>query len=220
MVATDFSPGAARAVERAARLPMVSGGRLLVLHVLPQDLPAQFLERAENEARAAMEEAGRLAQKAASSAGNHGVTVEGLVVRGDPASEIGVRARVESAELIVLGRHAHRRVRDAFLGSVAHRVGRTADLPVLVVTMDPSVAYERPAAAIDLGATARQTLDELLRLRDPVRGHRFPRVRLVEADEVGKQVPQGSLRSGVRVHESPPGSRSALAAVSTPGFVQ
>ena len=37
-VATDFSAGAAQAIARAGRLPLIDGGRISVVHVLP-DLP-------------------------------------------------------------------------------------------------------------------------------------------------------------------------------------
>lgn len=42
LVATDFTHGAEWAVERAAKLPVVEGSKLIVVHVLPDGIPSKY----------------------------------------------------------------------------------------------------------------------------------------------------------------------------------
>jgi nucleotide-binding universal stress UspA family protein len=109
--------------------------------------------------------------------------VQPILARGDATEEIVLAARSEGVEMVVLGRHSQRRARDAFLGSTAHRVVRTAGLPVLVVSGDPSAPYQRPLAALDLEVMSRATLELLLR----VLGAEAPTVTLVHAFEVNAE---------------------------------
>jgi nucleotide-binding universal stress UspA family protein len=178
LVATDFSPGAARALGRAARLPLAPGSQLLVLHVLP-GLPREIARQGMRKAKAALKSA---VGTASSLLQGRGVPadVKAMLAVGDASEEIVLAARSEGMEMIVLGRHSRRRASDVFLGSTAHRVVRAAGLPVLVVSGDPAVPYRRTLAAIDLEVMSRATLELLLRVLGP--GTRT--VDLVHAFEV------------------------------------
>jgi len=57
----------------------------------------------------------------------------GLVLVGDPLTEIVGHARRAQADLIVMGTHGRSGLTHMFLGSVAERVVRTAPCPVLTV---------------------------------------------------------------------------------------
>jgi nucleotide-binding universal stress UspA family protein len=62
-----------------------------------------------------------------------GVSVEPLLRRGDPADEILAAARDLSAGMIAIATHARRGLRRALVGSVAEKVLRHAEVPVLAI---------------------------------------------------------------------------------------
>jgi len=72
------------------------------------------------------------------------------VLSGEAFVEIIRRSRSLGAELIVIGRHGRRPVRDMFIGTTAERVIRKGDVPVLVVNRKPRSPYRRPLIATDL----------------------------------------------------------------------
>lgn len=71
------------------------------------------------------------------------------------------------ADVIVLGKHGRRVIRDLLLGSTAEMVIRAANIPALIVKLKPSGSYCRPVIAIDLEDTARSTIELTLRLLGP-----------------------------------------------------
>ena len=166
LVATDFSAGAKRALERACRLPMTRGATLTLLHALPE-LRGAFYERAERAARTMLETWAQEARRLVAA----DVDVCGAIEPGEPFVEIGRRARAERAELIVLGRHGHRGWPRAALGSTAERVlrqGATAALIVIDAAIQP---YRRPLAAVDEEGSAKLAIELMARIMAPeVRG--------------------------------------------------
>ena len=63
----------------------------------------------------------------------HGVDLEGKIVEGLAFSEVSRVAKEEGADLIVMGTHGRTGMKHLLLGSVAERVVRTAEIPVLTV---------------------------------------------------------------------------------------
>ena len=63
----------------------------------------------------------------------HGVSLEGKIVEGLAFSEVNRVAKDEKADLIVMGTHGRTGMKHLLLGSVAERVVRTAEIPVLTV---------------------------------------------------------------------------------------
>lgn len=69
-----------------------------------------------------------------------GVTVEGSVVEGGPSQEIVEYASENGCDLIVMGTHGRGGINRLLLGSVAERVVRSSNVPVVTV---PVTATER-----------------------------------------------------------------------------
>jgi nucleotide-binding universal stress UspA family protein len=187
VVPTDFSPGADAALERAASLPLARHATLYVAHVLPGTLTRKVRGRAEASARRRLDRCAAVAAAAAHRGGNGELELVPLLVCGQAHVEIIRQARAREAELIALGRHSRRPLRDRFLGSTAERVLRMGDLPVRVVNTRPAGPYRRPIVAIDLADTARRVVQLALRLRDPALRLRDPgasRCWLVHAYQV------------------------------------
>jgi nucleotide-binding universal stress UspA family protein len=164
-VATDFSSGSELALGRALALSRAPGARLHVVHVLPADLAAKVRSKAEAEARARLGQALSRARDTANALGELNLTSE--VLRGQAFVEIIRCSRSIDADLLVLGRHGRRPVRDMFMGTTAERVIRKGDVPVLVVNLDPTQPYRRPLIAVDPGDASRRTLQLALRVLGP-----------------------------------------------------
>jgi nucleotide-binding universal stress UspA family protein len=152
LVPLDGSAPAERALPMAAMLARRAGGELLLLQSIGwaqaaiADAPAFFagglgadrlVERAEEGARAYLVEVGRrLAAE--------GPAVE-TAIRLEPAAEAILGGAAElAADLIVLSTHGRGGPGRWRYGSVADRVLRGADLPVLLVRAD---AADSPATA-------------------------------------------------------------------------
>lgn len=166
-VATDFSAGAGEALARVRLLPVARGGRITVVHVLPDGFPKKGRLSAEHIAKRHLEQVTKGLRKAVGDRGRKDVRVASEVCQGQAYVEIVRRARSVGAELIVLGRHGRRPVRDMFIGSTAERVIRAAALPVLVVSRKARRGYRRPVIAVDLGDTCRAVVGTALRIVEP-----------------------------------------------------
>jgi nucleotide-binding universal stress UspA family protein len=112
LAVTDLSPGSFGAVEQAVRLAGCSGARLLLVHVIDDDVDE------EHVAHALL----RLARRF----GRCGVCIECRVAHGRPREEITRLAREVAAQLIVLAQAR------CYLGSAVETVLCEAAVPVLV----------------------------------------------------------------------------------------
>ncbi|WP_437630180.1 universal stress protein [Sorangium sp. So ce854] len=165
LVPVDLSPASDRVIGRVALLPLAEGARITLLHVLPEGLTPRAQERAEGDARKALQaEAEALARELPGS-----VTIHHAVRMGAAAAEIVQHAGAVAADLVVMGRAGGAALRDLFFGSTAERVLRQARLPVLVVRLRPRAPYRRPALALALDDAARDAAITLLRVVPPPR---------------------------------------------------
>ncbi len=62
-----------------------------------------------------------------------GFATESILASGDPAKEITAAAEREHCDLIAMGTHGHRGVKDLIYGSVANEVRHQSMVPVLLV---------------------------------------------------------------------------------------
>lgn len=67
-----------------------------------------------------------------------GLTVEAVLASGDPAREITAAALREQCDLIAMGTHGHRGMKDLIYGSVANEVRHQSLVPVLLVRDRPT----------------------------------------------------------------------------------
>jgi nucleotide-binding universal stress UspA family protein len=171
LVPTDFSKNATRALERAVLLPLAPRARLHLVHVLPKNLPAKMRAKTEAEARRALEQAVSEARAGARKQGAKTLEITSALLFGDPFVEIIRSSRTIEAQLIVLGRHGRRPIKDMFIGTTAERVVRKGDVPVLVVNLKAARAYTRPLLTLEDEASTRRTLEVMLQVVGPsVRG--------------------------------------------------
>jgi nucleotide-binding universal stress UspA family protein len=141
LVPHDFSKSANHAAALARDEAKLRGAEILLVHVVdlpehtfpdavitPDDtkVPTTVRDYALRTAQTRLEDlAARLTKD--------GVTVTTRVRTGQAADEILAVADVERVDAIVMGTHGHTGVRKWIAGSVAERVIRAANVPVMVV---------------------------------------------------------------------------------------
>jgi nucleotide-binding universal stress UspA family protein len=143
VVPYDFSEYSAQALETARELAHDTS-RLHVIHVLPMISatdPGMIWEPVDNEAQKRNVEKAFRDAFASSPLGK----VDFHVYFGDPGFEIASFAEKLSADLIVMPSHGRRGITRLLLGSVAERVLRLAQCPVLVIKSHHGSAKARPS---------------------------------------------------------------------------
>jgi nucleotide-binding universal stress UspA family protein len=147
VVATDFSPTAALALERAKELAREHGARIVLAHAitlqpfaaggpelgtLPRDFEYQVRE-------ASVKRLNGLAEEIRSD----GIEVEAKVHSGLPAATAIAVAEEASAELMVIGTRGLSGFKHLVLGSTAEEIIRHAPCPVLTVHPGDAHALDR-----------------------------------------------------------------------------
>lgn len=132
----DFSASSTKALEYALEMAKTLGAKVQILHVYPllsyalQDdvIPddPRFVADLEAELEKQLAELKRRYEP-------RGVPLETKLVPGVPYAEILRVAASIPADVIVIGTHGRTGLRRMLLGSVAERVVRGAEIPVLTV---------------------------------------------------------------------------------------
>ncbi|MFZ5510020.1 MAG: universal stress protein [Pseudomonadota bacterium] len=167
VLATDFSAGARRAMERIPGLGLTANHRVLLAHVWDESLwqQAKALFGAQLRAGALQEAAEKeLAAWQAELERRAAVRVVTHLLRGSPTEEIVALARAEQADLIVLGGYGEHRLRDLLLGGTALAVLSGSPCAVLAVRRDGAGAYANVLIATDLSDTSARAVKTALAL--------------------------------------------------------
>jgi universal stress protein E len=152
LAATDFSSRSDRALRRAGQLAKQRGGMLTISHVVDDDQPAHLIELETCEAEKILAEQLRTFPELREIECNTHVDI------GDAFDGILRVAEKFSVDLIVMGSHRKRLLRDVFGGTTIERVIRTGSRPVLMVNRDATKAYQRVLAAVDLSDVSAHAL--------------------------------------------------------------
>jgi len=135
VVATDFGPAASAALEHALLIAKSFDATLTIVHCtwLPPYYYSAYAEglawptdELESKAKAALDEA------AAGARAVH-AKVDTVLVAGETWDRIGQVAKEKGADLVVVGTHGRKGLPRMFLGSVAEKIVRTSEVPVLTV---------------------------------------------------------------------------------------
>ena len=132
----DFSEVSNRALDYAVDLAAQVKASVSVVHVYeipiytfpegayitPPDVAAGLADKAQKSLDAAV-----------SARRDRGVEISGTLTNGSPREEILRLAKEGHADLIVMGTHGRRGLPRAIMGSVAERVLRTSEIPVLTI---------------------------------------------------------------------------------------
>jgi len=157
LCATDLSLRADLAVDRAAILAAQFGAELRLLHVVDEDQPREIVELETQRARDALET--RVAAIRPPIA-----DIQREIVAGSVFDSIVKTAQRWNADLLVLGAHRRRVLRDVVVGTTIERVMRTGQHPVLMVNAAPFVRYESVLLALDASEASACTVRAALSL--------------------------------------------------------
>lgn len=135
VVPTDGSVGTAHVAMQAIDLATQYDATLHVLHVIDDSGLVSGRSDVDDELREEGEAAVRRVEQIASV---HGVDVTTAIETGDPATTILDYADEIDADVIVAGTHGRSGMRRRVIGSVAERLVRHANCPVLTVRLPES----------------------------------------------------------------------------------
>jgi len=152
LAATDLSERATAALRRAGRLATEHSSAVILCHVVDDDQPVTMQNLEKEEALRLLEET-KLGVTELT-----GVQSSTSVVMGDPFEGILRAGQEAGADLIVIGSHRRRLLRDIFVGTTAERIMRQGSLPVLMVNRPPASNYRRIVVSVDLSDISSQAL--------------------------------------------------------------
>jgi nucleotide-binding universal stress UspA family protein len=139
LVAIDGSEPARLAVDLVADVAWPPGTDILVAQAVESGeglfggpWPALAMVRTDRIEADIRAEAQRTVQEVRGRLARSGLKVEGVVLRGRPATAIVDRARSMQADLVVVGSRGHGTIESMLLGSVSAEVVDHAPVPVLV----------------------------------------------------------------------------------------
>lgn len=150
LVPTDGSTGTAHVALQAFDLAEQYGATVYAFHVVDTNLNSLIGETTPGGERlqARAERAVTVVERMGEA---HDVAVETEIRDGDPADAILTYAEEIDADLVVPGTHGRSGVRRHLLGSVAERLVRHAECPVMTVSLpDTDVTVEDEETARDL----------------------------------------------------------------------
>ncbi len=147
LVATDFSEEAAWAAARASSIAKETGARSVLVHVLPDSIPAALHVQAASRAQQA------LALVVEDMKGK-GLRFEPRLLSGSIPEQLAGAAG--ELDLAVAGAHGTDLLRDFAMGRTCDHLVRQSRRPVLIVKRPPERPYERVVAAVDFSEPSRQ----------------------------------------------------------------
>jgi nucleotide-binding universal stress UspA family protein len=136
LVPTDFSPSSDRAMEHAVLMARAFQARILLIHVVEifTYSVSDTLQVMDHSA-ALKAIAEPLLENAREKIEKAGLSIETVLLTGNPYREILDAARRSGVDMIVMGTHGRTGVEHFLMGSVAERVIRLAACPVMTVRL-------------------------------------------------------------------------------------
>jgi nucleotide-binding universal stress UspA family protein len=182
LVPLDGSRISEEVMSPVVKLLRSTGGRLVLFHAVT---PSEYFsvtatQYVDQERRRSAEYLLELAERA----GREGIGVQERIVTGEASREIVSEARRSHADLIAMSSHGRSGIREWAFGSIAERVLRTTNVPVLVFRGNVGRAYNprRIVIALDGSEDSLEVVAPAAELAFAFKGS----VTLVHA---GKQAP-------------------------------
>ncbi|MDY6771355.1 MAG: universal stress protein [Candidatus Nanohaloarchaea archaeon] len=136
LIPTDGSSGTEKAVEHALDLAETYDATIHVLYVIDMH-PSYHGVLSENYIDELKDEGEKAIDDVVEKATGRGRKVTTKIARGIPHKVILRYAEENDIDLIAMGTHGRTGIRHLALGSVAEKVIRAADIPVLTARMTP-----------------------------------------------------------------------------------
>lgn len=146
LCATDLLPKSEAAIDRAGLLAQRLDAQLSLLHVVSPATSERNLEQALQVAIS------KLKSRAQPPLWRHGPLPEVAVRTGSPARLIREAIDQHSPDLLIIGPHRKRPVRDVLEGTIAEKILGTRQCPLLIVRGKADVEYGNVLLALDISA--------------------------------------------------------------------
>jgi len=187
LVAVDFSPRSDRVLRRASLIARSGGYDLFLVHVVESDQAQQQVDMQLAKAEALLAEMGASVRDA------DGLRCDCRVRVGTRDEAVIMLAQEIGAEMILLGPHRQRPLRDQFVGTLAEKIARSSPAPVLVANGLPTAAYNLVMLPTDLHLASRQASKVATNLRF-LRQSQFLFLHMYET--VGSEMAARAMASG------------------------
>jgi len=158
LVATDFSTRSDRAIRRAILLARAYGSSVTFVHVIDDDQHERIV-KAEREAATTL-----LSEQIQSVRGVDGVTCDYSIVLGNAFEGIVKAIEAVDCDILVLGPHRRRVLKDVFVGTTAERTIRSSSRPVLMANSTPAGGYRHILVAVDFSDCSADAIRTVLSL--------------------------------------------------------
>ena len=154
IAAIDTSAMAEEVLKRAISLAKEENALITVLHCIDSPLFDKLFGDVDGE------EAIRKKIAAKMDALNVEAKVEYLVTitRGKPSNNIVYESEKLQSDLIIIGAHGKKSIKDAFFGSTAHHVAQKSHLPVLIIKNPVADGYRNILALTDLSEASKKSI--------------------------------------------------------------
>ena len=153
LIPTDGSSGMSSVAEQALTLAEQFGASVHVLYVVDDRAYASVPNEARHKVRETLEEDGQTATKTiAEKAVDRGLSVTREIRWGNPPGAILAYADENEIDLIVMGTHGRTGYERYLLGSVAGKVVRMAERPVMTIYVETEVEDAGGRLAIEPAA--------------------------------------------------------------------
>lgn len=161
---TDFSSTSARAFDYAVLLAQLGGAELHLVHVV---VPPDEIRASESALKRAVRDAEKRIRTLA-GVPKQGVQVHSLVCLGSSHTELIRYALKEKIDLVVMGTAGLNGQTSSAVGSVAEKVIRGLNIPVLTVKLQPSAKAADTRSCTLCGAPADDVICHAC--KDRIRG--------------------------------------------------
>jgi nucleotide-binding universal stress UspA family protein len=158
LCATDLSSRSDRALRRAGLLAREAGAELVLVSVVDDDQPTILVASEQREVAILLAEQSRTMHEL------RGLEPRLRIEAGEAFEAIIRVADAEDADLVVMGEHRKRLLRDVFVGTTIERVMRIGHRPVLMASGPAEWTYRRVLAAVDTSESAAYALRTAQRL--------------------------------------------------------
>ena len=144
LCATDLLPKSEAAIDRAGLLAQRLGAQLSLLHVVSPVSSERNLEQTLQTAIAGLDARARAPQW------RHGPPPNVAVRTGSPARLIREAIDEHRPDLLIIGPHRKRPVRDVLEGTIAEKILSTRQCPLLIVRDKADAEYRNVLLALDI----------------------------------------------------------------------
>ena len=153
LVATDLSERSDRAMDRAVLLAKQMNATLHVVYVVDDEFSDVIARAVEKNASAELE------RQMKDDPFFKGVKNNVCVAFGDPWRKIVDLTVALEADLVVLGTHRNRGIKELFRGTTLHRIAKFSRAPLLVAAERALVGYKNVLVGVDFSQCAAHAAD-------------------------------------------------------------